>query len=73
MNVPILRKTAAIALYAGTMGGMLGCGGGAVLTPFWLTMNFRNIRVSATATFCVFFTSFSSFITYFVGGVFSAE
>ena len=52
---------------------MLGLGGGVVLTPLWLNMNFPNNRVSATATFSVIFTSFSSFFTYWVGGIYETE
>ena len=69
----MLIKTAVSALYAGILGGMLGIGGGIVLTPLWLNMNFPNDRVSATATSSVIFTSFSSFFTYWAGGIYEIE
>ena len=69
----MIRKTVGISLYAGLLGGMLGLGGGVVLTPLWLNMNFQSNRVSATATFSVIFTSFSSFFTYYFGGIYEIE
>ena len=69
----MIRKTAGLAFYAGLLGGMLGLGGGAILTPLWLNMNFTSNRVSATSTFSVIFTSFSSFFTYLIGGLYEME
>lgn len=47
---------------------MVGLGGGTILTPLWLTMGFPNMRTSATATFTVIFTSFSSLIINLLAG-----
>ena len=47
---------------------MIGLGGGVILTPLWLEMNFPNNRAQATSIFTVIFTSFSSFFTNYIAG-----
>jgi uncharacterized protein len=57
----MVQKTTIGAAAAGLIGGLIGLGGGTILTPLWLSMGFPSLRTSATATFTVVFTSFSSF------------
>jgi uncharacterized membrane protein YfcA len=50
---------------------LLGLGGGVILTPLWLKMGFPNMRTSATSTFTVVFTSFSSLFSNLLAGRYS--
>ena len=38
MTLENMQKTAQFSLMAGVLGGMLGLGGGVILTPIWLNM-----------------------------------
>lgn len=54
---------------AGFLGGLVGLGGGVVLTPVWLETGIHPPRAAASATFTVMFTSFTSvFIIALSGG-----
>lgn len=53
---------------AGFVGGLLGLGGGVILTPKWLDMGIPSDRTAATATFTVCFTSFISFFSSALAG-----
>ena len=61
MTLENMQKTAQFSLMAGVLGGMLGLGGGVILTPIWLNMGLPSQRAAASATFSVIFTSFTSF------------
>lgn len=74
-----IDQTVRGSLLAGFLGGLVGLGklinfvyfegGGTVLTPLWLEMGIPSQRAAASATFCVFFTSFISvFSILIVGG-----
>lgn len=57
------------SLYAGFLGGLVGLGGGVVLTPLWLETGINPPRAAASATFTVLFTSsISVFIIALSGG-----
>eukprot|EP00825_Cyclidium_porcatum_P018869 TRINITY_DN2147_c0_g1_i1.p1 TRINITY_DN2147_c0_g1~~TRINITY_DN2147_c0_g1_i1.p1 ORF type:complete len:350 (-),score=60.33 TRINITY_DN2147_c0_g1_i1:170-1219(-) len=63
-----IATTIKASLKAGILGGLLGIGGGIILTPVWLELGFNARRVSATSTYTVLFTSFISlFQTIFTG------
>lgn len=57
----VFDLTAKSSLYAGFLGGLVGLGGGVVLTPIWLETGINPPRAAASATFTVFFTSSISF------------
>lgn len=40
MDMDKIKSTAKGSLIAGFLGGLLGIGGGLILTPLWLTMGF---------------------------------
>ena len=73
MDDDMIKKSSFGAAIAGLIGGLLGLGGGVILTPLWLKMGFPNQRTSATATFTVVFTSFSSFFSNLLGGSYTAS
>ncbi|CAK82653.1 unnamed protein product (macronuclear) [Paramecium tetraurelia] len=57
------------SMKAGFLGGLVGLGGGVVLTPVWLETGINPARAAASATFTVMFTSFISvFIIALSGG-----
>lgn len=53
----VFDKTVKSSLFAGFLGGLVGLGGGVVLTPLWLDMGIASARATASATFSVFFTA----------------
>lgn len=53
---------------AGIIGGLLGLGGGVILTPAWIGMGINSIRAPTSSTFTVLFTSFTSFFITLTGG-----
>ena len=55
-----LRKLSVIALIAGVLAGLLGIGGGMILTPTLLTMGVPSQIVTATSGFFIVQTSFLS-------------
>lgn len=67
------KATSQAAIFAGFIGGLLGLGGGVILTPKWLEMGIPSDRTAATATFSVCFTSFISFFTNFLAGKYLFE
>ena len=52
----------------GLLGGLVGLGGGAILTPLWLRMGLLPKRAIATSNNCVLFTSFVSMILIAISG-----
>ncbi|KRX06345.1 hypothetical protein PPERSA_04958 [Pseudocohnilembus persalinus] len=63
-----IYSTGKSAFLAGGIGGLLGLGGGVILTPKWLDMGIPSDRAAATATFTVCFTSFISFFSSLLAG-----
>ncbi len=71
MDSNMILQSSKGAAIAGFIGGLLGLGGGVILTPLWLKMGFPNMRTSATSTFTVVFTSFSSLFSNLLAGRYS--
>jgi uncharacterized membrane protein YfcA len=42
MDQRMVKKLSKYAFIAGCLGGMLGLGGGIILTPIWLSMGFKT-------------------------------
>ena len=53
-----------VGLGAGTLGSMIGVGGGLIMTPALTFMGFAPAQISSTSLFAVTFTSASSTISY---------
>ncbi|CAD8121505.1 unnamed protein product [Paramecium sonneborni] len=65
----VFEITVKSSMKAGFLGGLVGLGGGVVLTPVWLETGINPPRAAASATFTVMFTSFISvFIIALSGG-----
>lgn len=65
----MFKITVKSSMKAGFLGGLVGLGGGVVLTPIWLETGIHPPRAAASATFTVMFTSFTSvFIIALSGG-----
>lgn len=65
----VFDKTVQSSLFAGFLGGLVGLGGGVVLTPLWLDMGIASARATASATFSVLFTAtIAVFIISLSGG-----
>ncbi|CAD8110541.1 unnamed protein product [Paramecium primaurelia] len=65
----VFEITVKSSMKAGFLGGLVGLGGGVVLTPIWLETGIHPPRAAASATFTVMFTSFISvFIIALSGG-----
>ncbi|KAM3140371.1 hypothetical protein pb186bvf_007531 [Paramecium bursaria] len=65
----VIGETVKSSFFAGFLGGLVGLGGGVILTPLWLSMGIPSSRATASATFCVLFTSsISVFIITLSGG-----
>ncbi len=57
-----------IGAFAGLLSGMLGIGGGGIISPLMLMMGFHPKKITAITAFVVPFSSFSGFITYWAMG-----
>lgn len=51
-----------VSFFVGLLGGLVGLGGGAILTPIWLKFGLKPLRATATSNNCVLFTSFVTMI-----------
>jgi len=56
MNDLAFRHFAGASFLAGYIGGILGLGGGILLTPIWLSINVEAGECVATSVFCQFST-----------------
>jgi len=54
--------------FAGLLSGMLGIGGGGIISPLMLILGFNPKKTAAITAFVVPFSSFSGFLTYWAIG-----
>lgn len=66
-DTPYLRLTL-IGTIAGLLSGMLGIGGGGIISPLMLMLGFNPKKITAITAFVVPFSSFSGFLTYWIMG-----
>jgi hypothetical protein len=66
-DTPYLRLTL-IGTIAGLFSGMLGIGGGGIISPLMLMLGFNPKKITAITAFVVPFSSFSGFLTYWAMG-----
>ena len=66
-DVPYLQLSG-IGTVAGLLSGLLGIGGGGIISPLMLLSGFNPKKIAAITAFVVPFSSFSGFITYWVMG-----
>jgi len=66
-NVPFV-KLGFIGAFAGLLSGMLGIGGGGIISPLMLMVGFNPKKITAITAFVVPFSSFSGFLTYWAMG-----
>lgn len=60
-----------VGVLSGFLSGLLGVGGGGVISPLMLLQGFNPKKVATITAFAVPFSSFSAFITYVMMGDFS--
>ncbi len=58
-----------IGIFAGLLSGLLGIGGGGIISPLMLMLGFNPKKIAAITAFVVPFSSFSGFLTYWSMGV----
>ena len=66
-DTPYLKLTL-IGAFAGLLSGMLGIGGGGIISPLMLMIGFNPKKITAITAFVVPFSSFSGFLTYWAMG-----
>ncbi|MEN8139182.1 MAG: sulfite exporter TauE/SafE family protein [Bacteroidota bacterium] len=66
-NIPYL-KLSIIGSVAGLMSGLLGIGGGGVISPAMLMLGFNPKKTTVITAFVIPFSSFSAFVTYWLLG-----
>ncbi len=66
-DIPII-KLSLIGAFAGLLSGMLGIGGGGIISPLMLIIGFNPKKITAITAFVVPFSSFSGFLTYWAMG-----
>ena len=57
-----------IGAFAGLISGLLGIGGGGIISPLMLMLNFNPKKIATITAFVVPFSSFSGFLTYWTMG-----
>ncbi len=57
-----------IGAFAGLLSGILGIGGGGIISPLMLIVGFNPKKITAITAFVVPFSSFSGFLTYWAMG-----
>ncbi|GAU08282.1 sulfite exporter TauE/SafE family protein [Desulfoplanes formicivorans] len=60
---PVLGPTL-VGIVAGFFSGLLGVGGGALISPLMILQGFNPKKIAAVTAFAVPFSSFSAFVTY---------
>lgn len=58
-----------IGAFAGLLSGILGIGGGGIISPLMLMLGFNPKKITAITAFVVPFSSFSGFLTYWSMGI----
>ncbi len=66
-NTPYV-KLSLIGAIAGTLSGMLGVGGGGIISPLMLSLKYHPKKIATITAFVVPFSSFSGFLTYWAMG-----
>ena len=61
-------KLSLIGAVAGLMSGLLGIGGGSIISPLMLMLGFNPKKTAAITAFVVPFSAFSAFLTYWSMG-----
>ncbi|VAW30339.1 hypothetical protein MNBD_BACTEROID07-1963 [hydrothermal vent metagenome] len=61
-------KLSLIGIGAGFLSGLLGIGGGGIISPLMLMMGFNPKKIAAITAFVVPFSAFSGFVTYWMMG-----
>ncbi len=61
-------KLTLVGAFAGLLSGLLGIGGGGIISPLMLMMGFNPKKIAAITAFVVPFSSFSGFLTYWAMG-----
>jgi uncharacterized membrane protein YfcA len=61
-------KLSLIGAFAGFLSGMLGIGGGGIISPLMLMIGFNPKKITAITAFVIPFSSFSGFLTYWAMG-----
>ncbi len=66
-DTPYLAMTI-VGAFAGLISGMLGIGGGGIISPLMLMLGYNPKKITAITAFVVPFSSFSGFLTYWAMG-----
>ncbi len=66
-DTPVV-KLSLVGAIAGLLSGLLGIGGGGIISPLMLMMGFNPKKITAITAFVVPFSSFSGFLTYWAMG-----
>ena len=66
-DIPYAKLTG-IGAFAGTLSGLLGIGGGGIISPLMLLLGFNPKKTTVITAFVVPFSSFTGFITYWLMG-----
>ncbi|RLD85800.1 MAG: sulfite exporter TauE/SafE family protein [Bacteroidetes bacterium] len=61
-------KLSFVGALAGLLSGLLGIGGGGIISPLMLMLGFNPKKITAITAFVVPFSSFSGFLTYWAMG-----
>ncbi len=61
-------KLSLIGALAGLLSGLLGVGGGGIISPLMLMLGYHPKKIAAITAFVVPFSSFSGFLTYWAMG-----
>jgi len=61
-------KLSLIGAFAGILSGLLGIGGGGIISPLMLMLGFNPKKITAITAFVVPFSSLSGFLTYWAMG-----
>jgi len=62
-----------LGAFSGLLSGMLGIGGGGIISPIMLFLGFNPKKITAITAFVVPFSSFSGFLTYWFMGAINWE